>query len=118
MLKTTFILYILILIGFNGCSYTHAAKEKADYEDVGNTGGIEYTLEKFSNKKYFLNITASPAIMETESSIAQRVHMFAVKYAAKTCPEKFEFIHDPNFDQKIASGFMKRTKSYLFICKN
>jgi len=55
--------------------------------------------------------------METEGSIAQRIHISANKFAAKTCPGSFEFVHDPNFDQTIAGGFMKRTKTYVFICK-
>jgi len=54
--------------------------------------------------------------METEGSIAQRIHIFAMKFAAKTCPEHFDFVHDPNFDQSIARGLMKRTKTYVFTC--
>ena len=55
--------------------------------------------------------------METEGSIAQRIYISANKFASKTCPTSFEFVHDPNFDQTIAGGFMKRTKTYVFVCK-
>jgi hypothetical protein len=55
--------------------------------------------------------------MESEGSIAQRIHISANKFAAKTCPSAFDFVHDPNFNQTIAAGFMKRTKTYVFICK-
>jgi len=55
--------------------------------------------------------------METEGSIAQRINIFVNKHAAKVCPGSFEFVHDPNFEQEIAVGFMKRSKTYVFICK-
>ena len=55
--------------------------------------------------------------METEGSIAQRILIFANRFAAKTCPAAFEFMNDPNLDQTVAGGFMKRTKTYVFICK-
>ncbi len=55
--------------------------------------------------------------METESSIAQRIHVFATKFAAKVCHAGFDFVHDPNLSQPTAGGFMKRTRSYVFTCK-
>lgn len=61
-----------------------------------------------------LIVTAAPGMMETESSIAQRILIFANKFAAEKCPDGFDFVSDPNFDQKISSGWMKRTKTYVF----
>lgn len=83
---------------------------------MGGTGDIGFTHESLGTNKHLLTITAAPGMLETEGSIAQRIHIFANKFAAKTCPIAFNFIHDPNFDQTIAAGFMKRTKTYVFMC--
>jgi hypothetical protein len=84
---------------------------------VGGTGDVRYSYEPLGANKHLLIVTAAPGLMETEGSIAQRIHIFAYKFAATTCHGSFEFVHDPNFDQEIAGGFMKRTKSYVFICR-
>ncbi len=99
------------------CSYTPPPSASAPGSEVGATGDLQYSHEPLGAGKHILTVTASPGLMETESSIAQRIYIYANKFAAKTCPTVFEFVHDPNFDQSIAGGFMKRTKSYVFICK-
>lgn len=101
-----------------GCSYTPQSRQQASGSDVGGTGKISYTHEDLGNTKHLLTVTAAPGLMETEGSIKQRIHVFANKFAATTCPSKFEFVHDPNFNQDIAAGFMKRTISYVFICSS
>ena len=101
-----------------GCSYTGSPSNYSEGSDVGGTGDIKYDHEALGGGKHFLTVTAAPGIMETEGSIAQRIHIFANKYAARTCPKSFEFVHDPNFDQSLAAGFMKRTKSYVFQCES
>ena len=100
-----------------GCSYTGAPKMYSEGSEVGGTGDLQYDYEELGNKKYFLTVTAAPGLIETEGSVAQRIHIFATKFAAKTCPNLFDFVHDPNYEQSLAAGFMKRTKSYVFICK-
>ena len=83
---------------------------------TGIIGNISYTHDVLSSNKHFLVIKAKPELMETESSIAQRIHQYSVRFAAKTCPDDFKFIDDPNMRQKGGGGFMKRTKSYTFLC--
>jgi hypothetical protein len=100
-----------------GCSYTRQPGALEQGSEVGGTGDIGYTHEKLGANKNLVTVTAAPGVMETEGSIAQRIHIFANRFAAKTCPTAFEFVHDPNFNQSIAGGFMKRTKTYVFICK-
>jgi len=65
-----------------------------------------------------LVITAAPGLMETDGYILQRIHIAAHKIASQKCQKNFDFVHDPNFDQQIAAGFMKRTKTYVFVCKD
>lgn len=113
--RTLFI--IAALSSLQGCSYTGQPGSIETGSEVGGTGNVGFTHESLGANKHLITITAAPGIMETEGSIAQRTHIFANRFAAKTCPGYFEFIHDPNFDQTIASGFMKRTKTYVFICK-
>lgn len=108
-----FFLYILL----TGCSYTQSPGVVQSGSAVGGTGDIGFSHEPLGGGKHIVTVTAAPGVMETESSIAQRIHIFANKFAAKTCPVSFDFVHDPNFDQSIAGGFMKRTKTYVFACK-
>lgn len=100
-----------------GCSYTRPASTTEAGSQVGGTGDVKYTHESLGNNRHLLTVTAAPGLMETEGSIAQRIHIFANRFAATACPTAFDFVHDPNFDQGIAAGFMKRTKSYVFICR-
>ena len=117
-MKLKFQSIALLLVLSSGCSYTGAPKSYSEGSDVGGTGDVKYSHEKSGGEKHLLTVTAAPGVLETEGSIAQRIHVFANKFAAKTCPTSFEFVHDPNFDQTIAGGFMKRTKSYVFMCKS
>jgi|SRR3990167_405017 len=113
-LKNIIVFAVIFILG--GCSYTGSPSHHSEGSDVGGTGDIKYDHEELGSGKHFLTVTAAPGIMETEGSIAQRIHIFANKYAARACPGLFEFVHDPNFDQSLAAGFMKRTKSYVFQC--
>lgn len=110
----TFIIFVSLL---TGCSYSATSRNSVSGSVVGATGDIEYEHETLSSKKHFVTISAAPGMLETESSIAQRIHKFAYKFAAQTCSDEFRFIDDPNFKQDIAAGFMSRTKSYVFICE-
>lgn len=110
--------FLAVVFFIAGCSYTGRPSNYSEGSDVGGTGDIKYDYEALGGGKHFLTVTAAPGIMETEGSIAQRIHIFANKYAARTCPNSFEFVHDPNFDQSLAAGFMKRTKSYVFQCES
>jgi hypothetical protein len=101
-----------------GCSYTRQPGVVEQGSEVGGTGNVGFTHEPLGSNKHLITVTSAPGIMETEGSIAQRIHISANRFAAKTCPKSFEFVHDPNFDQTIAGGFMKRTKTYVFICKS
>lgn len=100
-----------------GCSYSGTTSNYSKGSDVGGTGNVKYHHEILGGGKHLLTVTASPGLLETEGSIAQRIHIFSNKFAAKKCPNLFDFVHDPNFDQSIAAGFMKRTKTYVFMCK-
>lgn len=99
------------------CSYTQTPNTVQPGSQVGGTGDVGFTHEPLGNGKHLVTVTAAPGLMETEGSIAQRIHVFATKFAAKTCSDSFDFIHDPNFSQELAAGFMKRTKSYVFSCR-
>jgi len=100
-----------------GCSYTAAPRSIEQDSEVGGTGDVRYTHERLATGKHMVTVTAAPGMLETEGSIEQRIHVFANKFAARTCPTSFEFVHDPNFEQSVARGFMKRTKTYVFVCK-
>lgn len=99
-----------------GCDYTPSPSQVAENTQVGATGGIRYTFEELTESKKLLTITAAPGIGETEGSIQQRMYQFAVRFAAKDCPNQFTFIDDPNMSQALAGGFMRRTRSYVFEC--
>ena len=113
---TTSLISFCLFLLFLGCSYTQRPDVKVDNSDVGGTGDIQYSHEVISSEKRILTVTAAPGLMETESSIEQRILIFANKFAAKDCRGKYEFVHDPNFDQSISKGFMKRTKTYVYNC--
>jgi hypothetical protein len=108
---TSLILFCLFLL-FLGCSYTQRPDVKVGNSDVGGTGDIQYSYEVISPNKRILTVTAAPGLMETESSIEQRILIYANKFAAKDCDGEY----DSNFDQSIAKGFMKRTKTYVYKC--
>lgn len=115
--RTIFISAVAAMVFLQGCSYTRQPGAIETGSEVGGTGDVGFTHEPLGANKHLVTVTAAPGIMETEGSIAQRIHISANKFAAKTCPSAFEFAHDPNFNQTIAAGFMKRTKTYVFICK-
>ena len=108
---------VCLAVASAGCSYTKSPGAKEAQSDVGGTGDVGYAHEPLGPYKHLLTVTAAPGLTETEGSIAHRIHIFANRFAAKICPSSFAFVHDPNFDQTIAGGFMKRTKTYVFNCK-
>ena len=110
----TLVAFVVIL---SACSYTRQPTSIEQGSEVGGTGDVGFTHEALGANKHLITVTAAPGLMETEGSIAQRIHIFANKFAAKTCPSSFEFIHDPNFSQSTAGGFMKRTRTYVFVCQ-
>ena len=85
--------------------------------NVGGTGDLAYTHEDLGFNKHMVTVTAAPGLMETESSIDQRILIFSNKFAAKTCSKAFKMLHDPNLDQSTAKGFMKRSRTYVFLCE-
>ena len=105
------------LLLVTGCSYTPKHNSTVEGSAVGVSGDLSHTHVALGAQKHMLTVTAAPGLMETEGSIAQRIHIHANMFAAKNCPNEFVFVHDPNFDQSIAAGFMKRTRTYVFICK-
>jgi hypothetical protein len=118
-MKTKFHTIVAILVvTLQACSYTGQPKSTEQGSEVGGTGDIRFSHEPLGANKHIITVTAAPGLMETEGSIAQRIHIFANRFAAKNCTNSFEFIHDPNFDQTIAGGFMKRAKTYVFVCKS
>lgn len=108
---------VAFIILLSSCSYTQRPESKASDSDVGGTGDIQYTHETLSRSKRLLSVTAAPGLFETESSIDQRILSFAHRFAAKDCGGDYDFIHDPNFDQSTAKGFMKRGRTYLYQCR-
>lgn len=117
MKRKTLLLGVSLGFILSACSYTTPPSTAQQGSEVGGTGDIKYSHEALNANKHLLIVTAAPGFMETEGSISQRIHIFSNKHAALTCPASFEFVHDPNFSQDSAAGFMKRTKTYVFICK-
>lgn len=104
-------------IALAGCDYTPPAQATAEGSGVGGTGQITYTHDDLGNRKHMVAVTAAPGIAETEGAIGQRIHQFALRFAAQECPQTFTFIDDPNMTQDRGAGFMKRTRTYVFICQ-
>lgn len=98
------------------CDYTPSPQLLAQDSSVGGTGNIKFTVEELTATKRFLTVTAAPGIGETEGSIKQRIHQFAVRFAARECPNEYRFVDDPNMSQTLAAGFMRRTRSYVIQC--
>jgi hypothetical protein len=113
-MKTTITLAAMILAG---CAYTGAPTSISPDSQVGGTGDMGYTHEDLGGRKHLITITAKPGIMETEGSVSQRIHVFSIKFAAKTCPGAFDFVNDQNLTQESAGGFMTRARSYVFTCQ-
>lgn len=109
-------IYCLLLILLAGCSYVAEPASLTPGSEVGGTGDVRYSHERLPANKHLITVTAAPGMGETEGSIFQRIHVFATKFAATTCPKRFEFVNDPNMTQPVAGGFMKRTRSYVFEC--
>lgn len=98
------------------CSYTKPPTTTEVGSQVGATGDVGVSHEPLGNDKHLLTVTAAPGLLETEGSIGQRIHISATRFAARTCTKGFDFVNDPNLSQPGAAGFMKRTRSYVFVC--
>ena len=112
-----------LAIGFaalilSGCAYSTAGQEYASGSDVGGTGNIKYTHEDLGGGIHFLNVDAAPGMMETEGSIDQRMYQFALRFAGDACKNGFDFVDDPNMKQARSAGFMRRSRSYRFECRD
>ncbi|WGI21232.1 hypothetical protein [Amylibacter sp. IMCC11727] len=99
-----------------GCDYTPSPQQLSQDSSIGGTGNIQFSVEELTPSKRFLTVTAAPGIGETEGSIKQRIYQFAVRFAAKECPNEYRFVDDPNMSQALAAGFMRRTRSYVIQC--
>jgi hypothetical protein len=99
------------------CSYLPPSASVESGSQVGGTGDVGFTHEPLGREKHLVTVTATPGVMETEGSIEQRMLVFSKKFAARTCPNSFDFVNDPNNEQSTATGFMKRTRSFVFVCK-
>ena len=104
------------LFALSACSYTPETQSVAGGSEVGRTGNISFTHDQLTQTKHFLSVTAAPGLGETEGSIFQRIHQFSIRFSAQTCPGEFQFVSDPNLVQPTATGFMQRTRSYVFVC--
>ena len=52
--------------------------------------------------------------METETSMSERIYIFANKFASETCPTGFDFLSNPKSGQPVEPGLTQRTKTYSF----
>jgi hypothetical protein len=71
---------------------------------VGGTGDISYSHQKLSGKNYLVTVSARPGLAETETSMNERIYIFANQFAAKTCPSGFDFLGNPNAGQPVMSA--------------
>ena len=106
-----------IIFGATACAYSPPATSIAEGSEVGGTGGMSYSHEPLGGNMHFLTVDASPGLMETEGSIDQRIYQFAVRFAGSTCESGFDFVDDQNMQQSRGSGFMRRTRTYRFECR-
>lgn len=100
----------------SGCNYAGSGSTEAAGSAVGGTGNIKFTHEKLSSKNHMLVVSAAPGLGETDGSIAQRISSFANRFAAKTCPAKFDFSKGADPEGAISARFMERSKTYTFSC--
>lgn len=105
---------LISAIALSGCSHAELANNGST--PVGVTGTVSAQHEALGDDKHMLVVTASPALAETEGSLEQRIFIHAQREAARICPGKFEFVHNPNGTAPLAAGFMKRSRSYVFAC--
>jgi hypothetical protein len=107
------IVYSLLL---SACNYSASPTMDAPGSSVGGTGNIRFTHEVLNAKTHLLIVSAAPGLAETEGSIAQRISIFANRFAATTCNGGFDFSKGADTDAPIAAKFMERSKSYTFVC--
>jgi len=78
---------------------------------------VEYSHRLLDNDEHVVAVTVGPGYYESEPSMARRHNEFANRYAAKTCLGEYAFVHDPNVDERMQQAWWKRTKNYVFVCK-
>lgn len=103
-----------VTLSLMGCSHTNLADNGTG--SVGVTGNVTAQHEPLGHGKHMLVITATPAFAETDGSIEQRIFIHAQREAARVCPNRFEFVNNPNGTAALAAGFMKRSRSYVVAC--
>jgi len=103
-----------ITLALMGCS--HADLTNNGTGSVGVMGNVAAQHETIGNGKHMLVVTATPALAETDGSIEQRIFIQAQREAARICPNRFEFVNNPNGTAPLAAGFMKRSRSYVIAC--
>jgi hypothetical protein len=100
-----------------GCAYNNPSATAEEGAAVGVTGGVEYSHKVLAADRHFLTVSVGPGYLETEPSMANRLDTFANTFAAKTCPVAYEFVRDPNVDDSVRRGWWKRTRDYVFVCR-
>lgn len=86
------VLSLLMLVG--ACSYATQSSTAEPGTEVGGTGNLQVAHDTLGNNKQMVTVTAAPGLMETEGSIEQHIDIFANKFAARTCPDSYEFLND------------------------
>ncbi len=112
-MKFLIIIGIGLLVG--SCAYGAAGGQTAPGSQVGATGDIKYSHENLGSGTHLVTVRVSPGLLETEDSMSQRMFVFANKFAAQTCPRRFEFIADPNRERRV-DELTVRVKPYVFRC--
>jgi hypothetical protein len=84
---------------------------------VGGTGDIKFTHQELADRSHMVTASVSPGLMETETSMSQRLVIFSSQFAAQTCPKGYDFVNNPGTDQPVPGGLAQRTKTYVFRCR-
>lgn len=100
-----------------GCSYSAQNSQVAPGSQVGGTGDILFDYRQLGTTMHSVVVTVRPGLGETETSMSQRNLAFGTKFAADKCPNGFDFLHNPDPDRPVESGFAQRQKTYSFRCR-
>ena len=106
---------LTLAVSVGGCAYGAPPGSTAPGSEVGSTGDIKYSHETLGNNTHLVTVRVAPGLLETEDSMSQRMFVFANKFAAQTCPQRFEFIADPNRERRT-DELTVRVKPYVFRC--
>jgi S1-C subfamily serine protease len=108
--KWRFRWYIPAILLVHACAYS----TNKTTETVGVTGGLDYSHNLLSDTRHSLEVAVSPGLLETDSSIKDRLDSFAWGFAERTCKEGDFSIFDKT---AVIASFMKRKKRYLVACE-